>query len=116
MPASTASLDWSISLKNLMPLPAMSFFKRSMVSPIGKALFTAMTPSLPASAGDDTATAKKKLNKSSLAGGHGFVLLLADNASVHGQRDDALPREKRNCRLASISIPSRYGAFGRQHA
>jgi len=35
MPASAASWDWSISLKNLMPLSAMSFFKRSIVSPIG---------------------------------------------------------------------------------
>ena len=32
MPASAASFDWSISLKNMMPLAAMSFFSRSIVS------------------------------------------------------------------------------------
>ena len=32
MPASAAKLDWSISLKNFMPLAAMSFFRRSIVS------------------------------------------------------------------------------------
>jgi len=44
----------------------MSFFKRSMVSPIGKALLTVMIPSLPASAGDDAsrANAKRKAEQS----------------------------------------------------
>ena len=45
MPASAASFDWSISEKNLMPLPAMSALMRVIASAIGTALLTRTMPS-----------------------------------------------------------------------
>ena len=45
MPASAASFDWSISMKNLMPLPAISALMRVIASAIGTALLTLTMPS-----------------------------------------------------------------------
>ena len=72
-----------------MPLSAMSFFKRSMVSPIGKALFTVM-PSLPAIAGDDAVKANAKREE---AREHGLLLLLLMKRSCIGDQNDAVLRE-----------------------
>ena len=44
MPASAASFDWSISEKNVIPLPAISALMRVMASAIGTALLTRMMP------------------------------------------------------------------------
>jgi hypothetical protein len=44
-PASAASLDWSISLKNMMPLSATSFLMRLMVSGMEYALLMRTMPS-----------------------------------------------------------------------
>ena len=45
IPASAASLDWSISMKNLMPLAAMSALMRVIASAIGTELLTRTIPS-----------------------------------------------------------------------
>jgi hypothetical protein len=45
IPASPASFDWSISSKNRMPLSAMSFLRREIVSAIENELFTLTMPS-----------------------------------------------------------------------
>src|SRR5882724_9705107 len=58
MPASAASFDWSISMKNLMPLPAISALIRVIASAIGTALLTLTMPSsLSAEAAETTQNA-----------------------------------------------------------
>ena len=58
MPASAASFDWSISVKNLMPLPAMSALMRVIASAIGTALLTLTIPSSLSARAEDTADAR----------------------------------------------------------
>src|SRR3974390_763283 len=59
MPASAASFDWSISLKNLMPLTAMSALMRMIASHIGTALLTRTMPSSLSARAAEQATATR---------------------------------------------------------
>src|SRR6266702_3241621 len=63
MPASAASLDWSISEKNLMPLLAISALMRAIASAIGTALLTRTMPSsLSARASEATETTRNSIS------------------------------------------------------
>src|SRR6266581_3472180 len=63
MPASAASLDWSISEKNLMPLLAISALMRLIASAIGTALLTRTIPSsLSARAAEATETTRNSIS------------------------------------------------------
>src|SRR4029079_3174919 len=64
MPASAASLDWSISMKNWMPFAAMSALIRLIASVIGTALLTRTMPSSLSAGAAEVGERKSKASSS----------------------------------------------------
>src|SRR6266702_748720 len=117
MPASAASLDWSISEKNLMPLLAMSALMRVIASAIGTALLTRTMPSSLSALAEEATDISRNISASEVQkfkmrffmGRLLFLVLSLAHAGNSGfdHRMDS-PRRWLKYRLALKSIAVRY--------